>query len=79
VERNAHGLPQRRRRNLAAAPVATRTAPRVAPAVPATPAPAAPAVEPGLWMGAFQSAISGESTVTVDVRATGDDSSDKGE
>ncbi|MFD9126547.1 sensor histidine kinase [Kitasatospora sp. NPDC059571] len=78
VERNAHGLPQRRRRTLAA-PAPARTTARVAPLAPAPVAPAAPAVEPGLWMGAFQSAVSGESTAGVDARSAGDDSSDKGE
>ncbi|MEU2260403.1 ATP-binding protein [Streptomyces sp. NPDC019645] len=61
VERTPNGLPQRRRK-----------APAVAPAAPTTPASSTPnaapqqeptpQVQPGMWLAAFQSGLSGEST-----------------
>ncbi|MEU6702957.1 ATP-binding protein [Streptomyces wuyuanensis] len=61
VERAPNGLPQRRRK-----------APAVAPAAPTTPASSTPnaapeqeptpQVQPGMWLAAFQSGLSGEST-----------------
>ncbi|MFB7669359.1 ATP-binding protein [Kitasatospora sp. NPDC056138] len=78
VERNAHGLPQRRRRTLAVAPAAPRSATGPA-AAPRTQPPAAPPVEPGLWMAAFQNGVSGGSSTTAPGRTAGDESSDKGE
>ncbi|MCX4823108.1 ATP-binding protein [Streptomyces sp. NBC_01142] len=62
TERTMNGLPQRRRK-----------APATAPAVPAPPAAAAvaepepesaPPVQPGMWLAAFQSGVSGETTQT---------------
>ncbi|WP_405890663.1 ATP-binding protein [Streptomyces sp. NBC_00133] len=54
TERTALGLPQRRRK-----------APVTAPAAAAAPEPeSAPAVQPGMWLAAFQSGLSGEPTQT---------------
>ncbi|MEU2431386.1 ATP-binding protein [Streptomyces sp. NPDC007861] len=60
AERAANGLPQRRRKSLATATPAEPAAP-----VPATPTEApdqepAPQVQPGMWLAAFQSGLSGE-------------------
>ncbi|MER5767060.1 sensor histidine kinase [Streptomyces sp. NPDC001985] len=55
TERTATGLPQRRRKAPATA----------APAAAATPQPdAAPAVQPGMWLTAFQNGLAGEATQT---------------
>ncbi|MGP3922112.1 sensor histidine kinase [Streptomyces sp. 8N616] len=59
---NAHGLPQRRRRT-PAAPAAprARSAPAASAMVPKPQqAPADPPVQPGMWLAAFQSGVSGE-------------------
>ncbi|MEO3973876.1 ATP-binding protein [Streptomyces sp. CAU 1734] len=55
TERTATGLPQRRRRVPAAAPAA-----ETAPAEPDT----APAVQPGMWLTAFQNGLAGEAAQT---------------
>ncbi|MGP3950636.1 sensor histidine kinase [Streptomyces sp. 7N604] len=58
--RNANGLPQRRRRTPAAAPRAS-SAPAASATVPKPQqAPADPPVQPGVWLAAFQSGVSGE-------------------
>ncbi|MFI0259997.1 sensor histidine kinase [Streptomyces sp. NPDC017056] len=64
TERTPNGLPQRRRKARATAPVPPAAS--AAPAAPATTSPAAgPAdaapVQPGMWLAAFQSGLSGES------------------
>ncbi|WP_260476389.1 sensor histidine kinase KdpD [Streptomyces sp. WAC 06783] len=68
TERTANGLPQRRRKSRATAPV-----PPAAPGAHAAPAASPPAVpstggtesaapvQPGMWLAAFQSGLSGES------------------
>ncbi|OKI05357.1 ATPase [Streptomyces sp. CB02923] len=64
TERTPNGLPQRRRKSRATAPV-----PPAAPGAAAAPVPATPAagteepapVQPGMWLAAFQSGLSGES------------------
>lgn len=64
TERTANGLPQRRRKSRVTAPV-----PPAAPGAHAAPAPTSPAagteeaapVQPGMWLAAFQSGLSGES------------------
>ncbi|MER7044607.1 sensor histidine kinase [Streptomyces jumonjinensis] len=54
TERTATGLPQRRRRTpVTAAPAAAATQPE-----------AAPAVQPGMWLAAFQNGLAGEATQT---------------
>ncbi|MFG2225274.1 sensor histidine kinase [Streptomyces sp. NPDC048644] len=93
TERSANGLPQRRRKTRATAPVAPPAAP-AAPAAPApvtaSPAPApddAPPVQPGMWLAAFQSGLSGESQTSAPAGASGtagaaresDESSEKSE
>ncbi|NKY14641.1 sensor histidine kinase [Streptomyces somaliensis] len=68
VARTANGLPQRRRRKpLAEPPRAQAAAPAAssdqASSAPATPAPGqepSPQVQPGMWLAAFQSGLSGE-------------------
>ena len=87
TERTANGLPQRRRRGPAAIPrpaVSTENRPAPAPASGPvtgsdTPAPSEEAVQPGIWLAAFQSAVSGESSATAPARETSDESLDKGE
>ncbi|MFF4949800.1 sensor histidine kinase [Streptomyces chattanoogensis] len=66
TERTANGLPQRRRKT----PV---TPPEAAPA-PSGPAPAADsadAVQPGMWLAAFQSGVSGETAQNGDTAQNG--------
>ncbi|MDI5966254.1 ATP-binding protein [Streptomyces sp. SL13] len=83
TERTANGLPQRRRR----APGApTRPADPRDPRAAAAPAAAgsAPAatgetVEPGIWLAAFTSGVSGEPAATSSAREKSDESLDKGE
>ncbi|MFI1863757.1 sensor histidine kinase [Streptomyces jumonjinensis] len=54
TERTATGLPQRRRRTpVTAVPAAAATQPE-----------AAPAVQPGMWLAAFQNGLAGEATQT---------------
>ncbi|MDT9683944.1 ATP-binding protein [Streptomyces sp. TRM76323] len=68
VERTANGLPQRRRRKPLAEPPQAAAAAPAASSGQASPAPAAPApgqepspqVQPGMWLAAFQSGLSGE-------------------
>ncbi|MCP9960013.1 sensor histidine kinase [Streptomyces sudanensis] len=68
VARTVNGLPQRRRRKpLAEPPRAAATGPAAssgqASPAPATPAPGqepSPQVQPGMWLAAFQSGLSGE-------------------
>jgi hypothetical protein len=92
VERNAKGLPQRRRRVPAPAPAPrTGTAPS-APALPdRVPAPAArpepaarprretPPAPPGMWLAAFTSGVQGENGSSPAGQAGQQDTSDKGE
>ena len=81
THRTANGLPQRRRRNMAAprpgatpSPVsATSTATGSQPS-----AQAEPEAEPGMWLAAFQSGISGEGSTAVPARHA-DDTLDEGE
>ncbi|WP_078910197.1 sensor histidine kinase KdpD [Streptomyces sp. NRRL S-87] len=84
AERTPNGLPQRRRRQRAAAPAlpvqpvaAPAAAPAaVEPAVPAAPtAPdqkpePAPQVQPGIWLAAFQNGLSGESQTAAGTTTT---------
>ncbi|MFH8588835.1 sensor histidine kinase [Streptomyces celluloflavus] len=74
AERTSGGLPQRRRKARATAP-ATPQVPGAAPApVTASPAPApddAPQVQPGMWLAAFQSGLSGESQTPASAGASG--------
>ncbi len=73
VERTPNGLPQRRRRKPFGAPPQGAAAPASAPAASTgetSPTPAAtgpepgqhPQVQPGMWLAAFQSGLSGEPT-----------------
>ncbi|WP_175409568.1 sensor histidine kinase KdpD [Streptomyces sp. TRM64462] len=70
VERTANGLPQRRRRKPVATPPQAAAAAPAASSGEASPTPAAPApdqepspqVQPGMWLAAFQSGLSGEPT-----------------
>ncbi|WP_308267492.1 sensor histidine kinase [Yinghuangia soli] len=79
VQRTANGLPQRSRRTPATPPYGTpaqRPAPEAADAAGTAGAgDSGPATEPGLWLAAFQSAVSG--TPTADSRV--DESSDEGD
>ncbi|MEU0397817.1 ATP-binding protein [Streptomyces sp. NPDC006208] len=60
TERTPTGLPQRRRKNRVTAP-----APAPAAAASAEPEPdSAPAVQPGMWLAAFQSGLSGDTPQT---------------
>ncbi|WP_237321951.1 sensor histidine kinase KdpD [Streptomyces sp. JJ36] len=83
IERNANGLPQRRRRRPdPAARAAARTAPggaaqgrgAVAPEPAAEQEPA-----PGMWMAALQSGLSGEGSRAPGPRESSDKTSDEGE
>lgn len=63
TERTPNGLPQRRRKK----PVTPPAAAAAAPSAPAAPAPTAapdaepsPQVQPGMWLAAFQSGLTGE-------------------
>ncbi|KUH37941.1 MULTISPECIES: sensor histidine kinase [Streptomyces] len=68
VERAPNGLPQRRRRQPLAEPPQSAAAAPAAPSEQASPAPATPApdqepspqVQPGMWLAAFQSGLTGE-------------------
>jgi hypothetical protein len=68
VERTANGLPQRRRRKplaepqqaAAAAPAASSGRTPTASAPPASEQEPTPQVQPGMWLAAFQSGLSGE-------------------
>ncbi|MGW7367279.1 sensor histidine kinase [Streptomyces sp. NPDC054841] len=74
VERTPNGLPQRRRKTPAAPPAAAAPATPPATAAPAAVTPASstptaapdqeptPQVQPGVWLAAFQSGLSGEAT-----------------
>ncbi|MFP1627101.1 sensor histidine kinase [Streptomyces sp. 5K101] len=68
TERTANGLPQRRRKNRATAPAVPAAGAATAPTAPATQpdsaADAAPAVQPGMWLAAFQSGLSGDTPPT---------------
>ncbi|MFJ9414048.1 sensor histidine kinase [Streptomyces sp. NPDC101227] len=61
TERTANGLPQRRRKNPVAPPQSAS-----APAGPTPTTDSASAVQPGMWLAAFQNAVSGESTKNVE-------------
>lgn len=80
TERTANGLPQRRRKTRATAPA--RPAPKAPTATDTAdhrpPAPeAAPEVQPGMWLAAFQSGLSGDQGGTAGPKS--DDSSEKSE
>lgn len=69
TERTMNGLPQRRRKAPVTAPAApaaqTTAAAAAAAAAQDAPEPeAAPPVQPGMWLAAFQSGVSGETTQT---------------
>lgn len=83
TDRTAMGLPQRRRR--APAP-ADRTGPAPATAdlrstasATADPAPDESPVQPGMWLAAFQSGVSGDPQPADPASRSSDESSDKGE
>ncbi len=73
-ERTPTGLPQRRRRNVGAAP---------GPAAPAASArtqePAEAPVQPGMWLAAFQSGVNGQTPDNAQVGHGSGESSGKGE
>lgn len=76
-----NGLPQRRRRRVAGAPVPPRA--RSAPAEPGptsgAPTPAAPPAQPGMWLAAFQHAVSGEAPSAGHDRPNSDETPGKDE
>ncbi|WP_431948352.1 ATP-binding protein [Actinacidiphila sp. bgisy167] len=77
-ERTANGLPQRRRRTPAAAAPAG-SAPRAGSVTASHARPPAPEpVQPGMWLAAFQSGVSGETPAAAPVSSS-DESLDKGE
>jgi signal transduction histidine kinase len=85
TERTPSGLPQRRRRTAAPAarpasapPAARHSAPPAHAAPPAGAAEEEP-VQPGIWLAAFQSGLSGEPSPATPVRHARDETSDKGE
>lgn len=85
TERTANGLPQRRRRApgvlpRAAAPHVQRTAPAAMPGTAASAGspPAEDNVQPGIWLAAFTSGVSGELSAT-EPAGKNDESLDKGE
>ncbi|MEU1626330.1 ATP-binding protein [Streptomyces sp. NPDC020096] len=79
TERTANGLPQRRRRRPVPPP---RTASASAATTPVT-SPDAPGQakepQPGMWLAAFQNAVSGEPQEADPVHENSDESLDKGE
>ncbi|WP_354643108.1 ATP-binding protein [Kitasatospora camelliae] len=81
-ERTPNGLPQRRRRQLSAAEEAAASAVPV-PSAPAAPAPVrtdpAAAVQPGLWLAAFQGGVNGPAPDAAPAAQNSDQSSGKGE
>ncbi len=84
TERTANGLPQRRRRSPAVIPRPTVSREsRPAPSGPVTGSDASArteeSVQPGIWLAAFQSAVSGDSSATSPAREKSDESLDKGE
>ncbi|MFD0429143.1 hypothetical protein ACFQ60_19250 [Streptomyces zhihengii] len=61
TERTAGGLPQRRRKSRVSAPAEAFAAHPTAP----EPEPEAePAVQPGMWLAAFQNGLSGDTSKT---------------
>jgi hypothetical protein len=70
-ELNGHGLPQRRRRNPAAPFAAAGTTNGSSHA--AQPTGPAPSVPPGLWLAAFQNAVSGDKPAPASPGIAGDD------
>lgn len=79
TERTANGLPQRRRKSRATAPAAAAPqAPTAPDTASQTSAPqAAPEVQPGMWLAAFQSGLSGDSGGAAGPKS--DESSEKSE
>ncbi|GAA4957748.1 ATP-binding protein [Yinghuangia aomiensis] len=78
ASRNANGLPQRRRRTPAASPFAAGAqAGRAAAPDARSEKAAASTTEPGLWLAAFQNAVSGEPTASGS--GSRDGSSEEGE
>ncbi|MFI2367083.1 sensor histidine kinase [Streptomyces sp. NPDC018833] len=64
-ERTANGLPQRRRKARVTAPAVPVDGTQTPPATVPDPAQgAAPAVQPGMWLAAFQSGLSGDTPQT---------------
>jgi signal transduction histidine kinase len=83
-ERASNGLPQRRRRNTAAAiprPTVSRESRPTVGSVTTSDASerGEESVQPGIWLAAFQSGVSGEPSASPAVREKSDDSFDKGE
>lgn len=79
--RNANGLPQRRRR-MPSTPPRTRPRPTATTPPPAQPAPRETEpdpVQPGIWLAAFQNAVSGEASTDGKRGPLSDQSSDKDE
>jgi signal transduction histidine kinase len=79
TERTPSGLPQRRRRTTAPAAHQANSS-----ATSSVPAPQAPRTEeepgqPGIWLAAFQSGLSGEASPAAPARHARDETSDKGE
>lgn len=82
TERSANGLPQRRRRTPAMIPrptVSSESLPPVGSAVSDASARSEESVQPGIWLAAFQSGVSGEPTAVSPARENSDESLDKGE
>lgn len=83
TERTANGLPQRRRRNPAVIPRPTMSRESLPTAghvtAPDPPARSEEPVQPGIWLAAFQSGVSGEPSAALPVREKSDESLDKGE
>ncbi len=88
TERTANGLPQRRRRTPGEAPRPTvrpdgrpgAGAPTPGPAMAGdAPAPNEDNVQPGIWLAAFTSGVSGDPSATSSAREKSDESLDKGE
>ncbi|MFG2997391.1 sensor histidine kinase [Streptomyces sp. NPDC048340] len=64
TERTANGLPQRRRKVRATVPAEPAAVPATTPAAAAA-APEPAEAQPGLWLAAFQSGLSGDSQTTA--------------
>jgi signal transduction histidine kinase len=83
TERTANGLPQRRRRAPAVLPRPTMSRESLSPSSalpqsePSTRS--EESVEPGIWLAAFQSGVSGQSSPSASSREKSDDSLNKGE
>ncbi|WP_189297702.1 sensor histidine kinase [Streptomyces albospinus] len=80
-EAGVNGLPQRRRRRIAGAPVAPRARSAPAESGPASGGrtSAEPPAQPGMWLAAFQNAVSGEAPSASHDRPNSDESPGKDE